>query len=96
MLNVLLAAAMSYPGIFANEYCWARHHGEAHEAAIELAKGRWGGLIYNQEAEDPRFAINKKDQVIPNPELYTEDNPYEQDEYDPQTIDEIHDDSTSV
>ena len=52
MLNVLLAAAMSYPGIFANEYCWSRHHGETHEAAIELAKGRWGGLIYNQEAED--------------------------------------------
>ena len=52
MLNVLLTAAMSYPGIFANEYCWARHYGETHEAAIELAKGRWDGLIYNQEAED--------------------------------------------
>ena len=74
---------------------WQPYYKDEFRRAARLARELCMAVESIYENEDPRFAVSKKDQDIPDPELYTE-NPYEQDEFDPQTIDEIHDDSTSV
>ena len=50
--------------------------------------------IFN--TEDERFGVKKKQEAVPQPELYTEPNPYELDDFDPLSIDEIDDDTTAV
>ena len=75
---------------------WKPYYKDEFKRAARLARELCMAIEPIQQTEDPRFAVNKKDLDIPSPELYTEDNPYEQDEFDPQSIDEIHDDSTSV
>ena len=74
---------------------WQPYYKDEFRRAARLARELCMAVESIYEDEDPRFAVSKKDLNVPDPELYTE-NPYEQDEFDPQTIDEIHDDSTSV
>ena len=50
--------------------------------------------IFN--TEDERFGVKKKQEAVPQPELYTEPNPYELDDFDPLSTDEIDDDTTAV
>ena len=45
--------------------------------------------------EDPRFGVNTQAQNIPSPELYSDDSTFRPDDYDPQSIDELDDDTTS-
>ena len=51
MIELALIAATSTPRVFANEYCWARHYGADHQAALVQAANTWGGLQYSEEAE---------------------------------------------
>ena len=37
MLELAAIATISYPHIFANEYCWARYRGSDHEEAVVIA-----------------------------------------------------------
>ena len=75
---------------------WEPFYKDEFRRAARLARELCMAIEPLFSTEDERFAVNKKDQKLPSPELYTDGNPYEQDEYDPQSTDEINDDTTSV
>ena len=45
------------------------------------------------EDEDPRFGVNTQAKKVPSAELYSDDSTFRPDDYDPQTNDELDDDT---
>ena len=74
---------------------WEPFYKDEFRRAARLARELCMAIEPLFDTEDERFSVNKQDQPLPDPELYTE-NPYAPDEFDPQSTDEINDDTTSV
>ena len=75
---------------------WEPFYKDEFRRAARLARELAMAIEPVYKTEDERFSVNKKDQPLPDPDLYTDDNPYEQDEYDPQTTEDINDEDTPV
>lgn len=76
-------------------HAWEPFYKDEFRRAARLARELCMAIEPIYDTADERFAVNKRDQPIPDPELYTE-NPYAQDEYDPKSTEEIHDDTIPV
>ena len=87
---------MGIQKIYVLAHDWEPYYRDEFKRAARLARELCMAIEPIHETEDLRFAVNKQDQPLPDPELYTEDNPYEQDEFDPQTTEDIHDNTTTV
>ena len=75
---------------------WEPYYKDEFRRAARLARELLMAIEPVFKTEDERFGVSKKGQKIPDADLYTDHNPYEQDEYDPQSIDDINDDTTSL
>ena len=74
---------------------WEPFYKDEFRRAARLARELCMAIEPLFETEDERFGVNKAEVKVPDAELYT-DNPNHPDEYDPQSIDEINDETTTV
>ena len=75
---------------------WEPFYKDEFRRAARLAREFCMAIEPLFETEDERFGVKKKQEAVPQPELYTEPNPYELDDFDPLSTDEIDDDTTAV
>ena len=74
---------------------WEPYYKDEFRRASRLARELSMAIEPIFDDENPSFGINTKQREIPDAELYT-DYEHQIDEYDPQSADEINDDTTSV
>lgn len=75
---------------------WEPYYKDEFRRAARLARELAMAVEPIFDTEDERFGVNKKQQDLPDADLYSDDNPYAQDEYDPQSTEEINDDTIPV
>ena len=74
---------------------WEPYYKDEFRRAARLARELSMAIEPLFDDEDPRFGVSTKQRHIPDAELYS-DTSHKPDEYDPQTTEEIDDDTTSV
>jgi len=72
---------------------WEPYYKDEFRRAARLARELCMAIEPLFDDEDKRFGVNTKDQELPDKELYSDHMP---DDYDPQTTDEIDDDTISL
>ena len=74
---------------------WEPYYKDEFRRAARLARELSMAIEPLFDHEDPRFGVSTKQRHLPDAELYT-DTAHKPDEYDPQTNEEIDDDTTTL
>ena len=74
---------------------WEPYYKDEFRRAARLAREVCMAIEPLFEDDDQRFGVNTQAQVVPDAELYTDDSKFNPDEFDPQSTDELNDDTTS-
>jgi len=75
---------------------WEPFYKDEFRRAARLARDLCIAIEPYFKDEDKRFAVNKQPEESPSQELYTDGNPYEQDDFDPETSDTIYDEDPTA
>ena len=75
---------------------WEPFYKDEYRRAARLARELAISIEPYFENEDKRFAVNKQPEKIADTELYTNINPYEQDEFDPENSETIYDEDPTA
>ena len=72
---------------------WEPYYKDEFRRAARLAREVCMAIEPLHEDEDPRFGVNTQAKKVPSAELYSDDSTFRPDDYDPQTNDELDDDT---